>query len=55
MDPMITKTPVILEVFNSKPYPKSQNQCLTSLNIWNEYDHTKPIIKNLPKKELKKL
>ena len=52
---MITKTPVILEVFSSNPYPKSQNQCLTSLNIWNKYDHINPITKNFPKKELKKL
>ena len=33
IDPKITKVPVILEVFKSKPYPKSQNQCLISLNI----------------------
>ena len=36
IDPKITKNPVILEVFNSKPYPRSQNQCLISHNIWNE-------------------
>ena len=31
--PKITKRPVILEVFNSNPNPKSQNKCLISLKI----------------------
>ncbi len=32
-EPKITKSPVIFEVFNSKPKPTSQNQCLISLKI----------------------
>ena len=52
-EPKITKSPVILEIFSSKPKPTSQNQCLISLKIWKEKDHVSPRIKNLPINELK--
>ena len=32
-EPKITKRPVIFEIFNSNPNPKSQNKCLISLKI----------------------
>ena len=54
IDPIITIKPVILDVWSSKPYPKSIIRCLISLKIWNKNDHVRPKIINLPKKEFKK-
>ena len=54
-DPKITNSPVIFEVLNSNPNPRSQNKCLTSLKIWKEKDQIIPITKNFPKKVSKKL
>ena len=32
-DPTKAKTPVIFEIFKSKPYPRSQSKCLNSFKI----------------------
>ena len=32
-DPNKARTPVIFEIFKSKPYPRSQNKCLSSFKI----------------------